>query len=168
MKYVIKQSRHYSSKAIWKFFNFLSNRNKLAYSVTFSDTCWYPEEYVSKSGWNKVFGFGSILHHWNSARFVWQPDFENHGKLRIAAYVYDRGEWTAHEFSSVLVGAARSMSIWATQNSYRFMCGTDSIEIEHSNPIFTKKLWPYFGGWDRAYKDMWIKLIRIDDIEWNE
>ena len=167
MKYSIKQSAHYSNRWLYKATHYFQNREFSAYSVTFSENCWYPEDYVAYSGWNKIFGFGDIFHHWNSARLVWQPDFDQKDILRIAAYTYERGEWVAIEFSSVPVGVARSMAIWATPTSYRFKCGKDQYEVEHSHPSYTKKLWPYFGGKDRAYKDIQIKLYPIKDINWD-
>ena len=168
MKFKIKQTRHYTNKGLYKLLHFLQRNNYQKYSVVFSDNAWYPSNNVGKSGWNKIFGFGCIFHHSNSARLVWQPDFDNKGMLKIAAYVYDNGEWTDYEFSKVPINTARSMAIWATADSYKFKCGNDQYEVEHPNPVYIKKLWPYFGGWDRAYRDIYITLYPIKDVEWDD
>ncbi len=168
MRFTIKQSCHYSNKALLKFLliflNFFRRSGYLNYSVVFSKHWWYDPKVVSYSGWNKIFGFGAIFHHTTSARLVCQPDTE-FGKLTVASYVYENGDWNAIEFSHAYIESAVSMSIDVVDNGtnkgYSFTCGKDIIFIEHSNPKSCKLLWPYFGGIDRAYKRLWIKLKRI-------
>jgi len=167
MKFTIKQGEHYSNKRLWIWLNKRNNRKKIIYSVVLDENCWYNENVVSYSGWNKIFGFGAWYHHNDSARFVWKPDYENKGKLIIASYVYKNGDWSATEFSNIYVNNAKTMSIQSIKSplpnssGYLFKCGIDEIFIKHPNPVNDKKLWPYFGGYDRAYKDMNITLNKI-------
>jgi hypothetical protein len=164
MIFKIKQGDHYSDKGIYKLYKSLvdNTEDRIAYSVVLSKDAWYPKGYVGYSGWNKIFGYGGINHHNNSARLVWQPS-EEEGKLIIAAYVYEEGEWTATEFSHCYTDAAINMTIEITKNGYKFYCGKDEVEIQHYHTEYRKLLYPYFGGRDRAYKDITIKLKKINE-----
>jgi len=175
MKFTIKQGSHYTNKRLWIWFNRKQKSDRLAYSVVLSEEAWFEDRMVAWSGWSKIFGFGGFNHHNNSARLVWRPDPTVYGKLIVAAYTYENGEWTATEFSSCYVENAVSMAIKAEKfthlnednfSGYRFYCGKDSIFVEHQNPEHKKKLWPYFGGWDRAYREVRVTLKRINDIKW--
>jgi len=167
MKFTIKQGEHYTNKRWWIWLNKQNSRRKIIYSVVLGKTCWYKNEVVSFSGWNKIFGFGAWYHHNDSARFVWKPDYENKDRLIIASYVYNNGEWESNEFSYTYTDNAKTMSIEVIKtplpntSGYLFKCGNDEIFINHPNPVNNKKLWPYFGGYDRAYKDMDITLKKI-------
>jgi len=168
MIFTIKQGQHYSNQGLYKWYNRNVKNPKLGYSVVLSDSCWYQNDIVAYSGWNKIFGFGAKLHHWNSARLVWQPNFERAGKLTVSAYVYEMGSWIAIPFAEVSTNSAVSMGIQVVDNRYVFYCGKEFVDYRHHNPQYDKALWPYFGGWDRAYTDMSVSLQRINDIKWIE
>jgi hypothetical protein len=172
MKFKIKQGNHYTNKRWWIRLNRKNRFKKIAYSVVLSSNWYYNDNIISYSGWNKIFGFGAINHHNISARLVCKPDKENKDKLIIASYVYKNGEWYDNIFSYTYTENAKSMAIRViedddiTKRGYKFYCGYDSIFIQHDNPRYEKKLWPYFGGWDRSYKDIFITLKKITDIKW--
>jgi hypothetical protein len=170
MKLTIRQGWHYTNKRWLIWLKKLNRYKRLAYSVSLSEDWWYEEKAVSYSGWNKIFGFGAWYHHGNSARLVCQPDYNVKGRLNVAAYVYEQGDWEAYVFSHMYVKSATSMAVEVVDNEeeigYRFYCGKDSLFVAHINPRYDKKLWPYFGGWDRAYKEVSVLLKRINDIKW--
>jgi len=167
MNFTIKQGEHYSNRRAWIWFNRHNRRGILTYSVVLSEHAWYSDNVVAYSGWNKIFGFGAWNHHHHSARLVWKPDDLHEGRLLIAAYTYESGVWTAREFSNMFVENAKTMMIESiysdnpSDTGYSFICGDDSEFIRHSNPRYDKKLWPYFGGHDRAYKDIDVRLKKI-------
>ena len=167
MKFTIKQGEHYTNRRWWIWLNRRNRTRRLMYSVVLSANSWYSDKLVAYSGWNKIFGFGAWNHHADSARLVYKPDDLHEGRLLVAAYTYEAGIWTAREFSHTYVESARTMAIEAVHDAdpsktgYSFLCGCDQLFVRHPNPINVKKLWPYFGGHDRAYKDFSVTLKKI-------
>ena len=167
MNFTIKQGGHYTNKRWWIWFNRHNRRRVLTYSVVLSKDWWYSDKLVSFSGWNKIFGFGAWNHHNHSARFVCKPDDLQEGRLVVAAYTYESGVWTAKEFSDYYVENAKTMSIESVyganpaETGYLFKCGANEEFVRHPNPRYEKKLWPYFGGHDRAYKELRATLKKI-------
>ncbi len=161
MKYKIKKGKHYHSnwtariKALFD----IRNRSRIAYKAMLEENCWYPESFVNTAGYNKLFGGGALLHKQNSARFVWQPDYDNEGQFKIYSYVYTNGEWDAKYLFNMHVGQWYDMRIVKQPTGYLFDW-TDGYDlITHPKPGLKKLLQPYFGGHDTAYNNMtiWLK-----------
>lgn len=163
MKYKIKQGKHYHSNLTMRVVDALRlcNKDYIGYHVMLESNCWYPSSVVQNSGYNKLFGAGKMNHQEDSARFVWQPDFDNVGRIKIFSYVYQDGIWTAKYLFTSSVGQWYALSIYLYYDplSYVFSYVDNEYIVEHNDPVLRKVLQPYFGGQDTAYKDMVIHLV---------
>lgn len=160
MEFKIKAGKHYHSNWMARIQAITNIREKKSITKTamFTESCWYPESYVKYAGHNKLFGGGAILHKQNSARFVWQPDFENQGKINIFSYVYKDGDWTDEYLFTTTVGAWEKLVLTRSHIGYTFRWDGGFLNVSHDKPTLLKPLQPYFGGQDTAYRTMIIHL----------
>ena len=110
---------------------------------------------------NKLYGFSDNNedHHQFSARIGWRW---SDNKLRLFAYVYNYGEVSSDEISSVAIGAEISCAIIVDSNHYQFKVNNDRLTLPRSSKTAQAlgyKLFPYFGGDETAPHDIniWIK-----------
>lgn len=166
MKYTIKEGRHYHSNKKARLYDFLctQQRSSIRATIMISENCWYDKSYIVNTGYNKLFGAGMLAHQVNSARFVWNPDYENKGRFNIYAYTYNNGVWSAEFLGTVSAGQWFTCEIVSTGTTYEYFLDDDAYtSMPCPNPKLTKILQPYFGGQDTAYRDM---HIHIKNIRW--
>jgi hypothetical protein len=158
-KYKIKKGRHYHSNFFQRL-NFLNLKKNLAYNAELDASCWYPEETVKNLGYNKLFGMGSINPRKNSARIVWLPDFEHKNQFRLFAYSYENNKRLEAKFlTNVQANRKFKAEIRASGGNYAFMLEGVQFNLTHGKVKRGIRLQPYFGGQDKAYQTM---LVRLD------
>ena len=161
MKFIIKEGRHYNSNWLSRLYGLLlrnPRRRVIKKTVMFSESCWYPESYVTNSGYNKLLGGGNVLHQLNSARWAWMPDYTAEGSINLYSYVYTNGEWDAKLLGHVKVGQWIELSIHTVSTGYKFCIGGYVQYIDHPNASLKKLLYPYFGGQDTSPRDIQISI----------
>ena len=126
--------------------------------MKFDAGCWYDYENNDSNDLNKVFGFGGMMHQKRSARFAWRPNFEQKGKLKVYAYVYDNGERKTEFIGDVNTQDSVEF-ILKKSNNYIFTLAGKKIEIPMNgrNPSGVK-FYPYFGGNNKAPNNMVIEI----------
>lgn len=163
MKYTIKKGNHYHSNLIMRLWMIIAMfpRKVVKYKVKFTKEAWYNKNVVIHSGYNKLFGAGAINHHIRSARFVWQPDFNNENRFRISTYVYEKGKWKARYVCTISADIEYEMKIEKNNNGYIFTCNGEKHLVEHKHPTLFRLLQPYHGGKDVAYHTYSIYLNKL-------
>ena len=161
MRYIIKKGKHFAKwswNRLWPFAKIPKQ-----FMVKFGDECWYDNSLVENPGYNKLCGFSGLNIHYNSARVVWQPDFDSPGYIKLYGYVYDRGgNWKAEYIMTVKTEEAFNIFIGYSNGKWVFIVtsynGGKTIEMSGHKPIIKLKAYPYFGGKDTAYHDMTINI----------
>ncbi len=158
MRYTIKKGNHYHSNWLQHLLFFRWGK-EMTRTVKFDRSCWYEECKVEDSGWNKLWGYGGLFHHSNSARWAWRPDHNNEGIIRIASYCYVNGERQIFEVFSIHTDIEFTLTINQTPDVYLFSHDiiTHSVIAKGRKPRW-KRLGPYFGGKDFAYRNFIIDI----------
>jgi len=164
--YTIKQGSHYAEQMAD--FRPLQD-DQLHQSIYFGYECWYDNSYVVHSGYNKLTGLSQILQpHNKSGRIVWQPDYNNVGKIKLSGYVYGAEDsWVAKPIMTVTTGDPFDVRVHKWSDKWEFIVRqhgeTRAIWIYADMPNEPLQLEiPYFGGKDAAYYDMNIYIKAID------
>jgi hypothetical protein len=152
--YIIKKGRHYANfklERLWPFTD-LAIRGE----VMLSKECWYPEECIKHSGWNKIRGIGQIFGvHTNSGRLGFQANTKKEGYCTIAGYWYtDGGDWNATVIKDIKVEQWYPFIIDWNDGEWFFSIDNSYVTAEGSKPFCPVQLNPYFGGEDKAYNTM--------------
>lgn len=161
MKYTIKAGRHYHNNNLMRFIHWiliLFNRNEISYKVRFTENMWYPVTYIVYTGYNKLFGGGQIDHHNVSARFVWNPKYDEPGIFEIFSYTYIDGEWEAEKLCDINVGQWEELKLEVTSSGYCYTHPEGTLDVPCEGASLRKILEPYFGGRDFCYTKMSVHL----------
>jgi len=167
MWYIIRKGRHYSNFFLKKLIFWEKPVVKKA--VKFGLGIWYPKTDVEFTGWNKLPGISGFGIHNKSARVVWQPDFNNYGKIRIATYVYGKNgeeKWFAEEMFTISISSTFTYTIVKNKNSWEYFFDVDDSysmyrQYAANTPKYNFKTHCYFGGKSKAPKRI---DIRVDDL----
>lgn len=161
--YKIKSGKHYSNQWFYKIFNsFFFKIKRLSYKVTFNKNCLYTLNNNDKYDINKLFGFSLGYHHIDSARFGWSV---NGNSVDIFCYCYIDGKRTSSFLLSVVPEKEYKFTIFGLSDCYVFLATDSDNQVKRKLINKTKsrnkwgyKLWPYFGGNQKAPHDMNIYL----------
>lgn len=157
-RFRIKKGKH-SNSNFWSRLLVLNFNKKLTRLVTFGKECWYPEDLVLYSGFNKLLGVSYILNHQWSGRIVWMPDFKRKDYIKLYTYVYDAAERLPNVYlGSVKVDELFYASVEVVDKGYKFKFNSEERVIEVKRPKGCFKQYPYFGGKDKAYHEMNIYM----------
>ena len=165
-EYKIKRGRHSSLHNSLR----LLNSEQLTYDVIFDETAVYEtNDPNNQADINKLFGFADCnsLHHENSARFGWRWDNVSE-QLEILAYVYAEGVLTFQSIGFVELNRAYRYHLLLYDDHYSFEVegvSTTRLEMNRGATVCNKglyyRLWPYFGGDEKAPHDISIFMRRI-------
>lgn len=160
ISYTIKKGNHYSDHNPYEATGLIS----LSLLVKFDSSAIYQTNQLENQlDVNKLYGFSDngAQHHMYSARFGWRWS-EN--SLRLFAYVYNEGQMSYEEITTINIGQTYKCSITVSGNRYIF--NVDGYVLEMPRASITSgaegyKLYPYFGGNEPAPHDIriWIKEI---------
>jgi hypothetical protein len=156
--FTIRQDHHYCDDNIFTEIETM----ELKFSVVFDSSAIYqtaaPE---NQKDINKLLGFSDneSQHHLFSARFGWRWSNDS---LRLFSYVYNNAELIYEEIGTLQIGIEYNCSILVTDNSYKFILNDKEIIMPRASTTPMAKgfkLYPYFGGDERAPHDIriWIK-----------
>jgi hypothetical protein len=102
---------------------------------------------------------GSMNPHKNSARIVWLPDFKNKNQFRLFAYFYEHQKRLEVTYlTNVQANRKFNAEIRAGKNEYGFRVGDVHFKQAHGKVKRCIRLQPYFGGQDKAYQTMFVRL----------
>ena len=160
--YIIRKDQHRSGLYFSPHFGKSTEIKK----VIFSDRCWYDKINEDSLDINKLFGFSHGLHHNNSVRFGWIPDFSNRNKIQIWSYLYHKGIRKFDLICTVDCREVHQYKISIIDN--RVFFAINDLEgnlLGELNYEFSTKfkwgynLFPYFGGDNTSPKDLDIIII---------
>ena len=137
----------------------------------FGDECWYTEDLVEHSGYNKLTGLGNLIYignggHNRSARIVWRPDHDVPGKIDLYAYIYSAdtithsADWEVKPMG-VSVQTGEPFTLWISPKHdeyWHFEINGKALDFYGILPTATYRMLPFFGGQDFAYHK--IKLYQ--------
>lgn len=157
VNYTIRKGNHYTDGNAYK----PIETGSLNFSVQFDSSAMYKsvtEE--NQYDINKLYGFSdnNADHHQYSARFGWRW---SDGALRLFAYVYNEGEMTSEEITTVPIGQTINCSIKVAASQYIFTCGDRVVSMPRKSATPQAKgyqLYPYFGGDEVAPHDITISI----------
>jgi hypothetical protein len=163
-EYVIKRGTH----GPFKFPKILFGANKMAYTITFKESCKY-EIGSDQTDINKLFGIGYFPHHHrNSVRFGWVYNPSKSQTMEIWAYWYDNGERKYEFMCDVPINspAYYEMTVQYSASVGRYfrlrvvldkeVVGAKSVVIRPQSLGYLLR--PYFGGNKKSPHDMVIDL----------
>lgn len=158
MNYTIKQGKHYSNFTLNRLLPFTST--SIVGTFRLNANCWHERNSIEYTGWNKLTGIAQIFGvHQNSGRLVWQPDFQNKGKIQIAGYVYSGGgHWKVQPIMTIDVDKDYLFSIKRSYGYWLFTVNERQIMMAGNNPVLPVKCYPYFGGKSTAPHSMNINV----------
>lgn len=160
IKYTIHAGNNYCDSNSFK----MVDVSEMKFVARFDSTAIYQTKDPSNQyDINKLYGFSdnNADHHSYSARFGWRW---SDSALRLFAYVYNSGEMTSKELTTVDIGADINCSIKVSGNQYLFT--VNSVTQSMPRTATTAKgdgyqLYPYFGGDETAPHEIriWIKNV---------
>lgn len=156
--YIIPAGHHYSTESSFS----RTAYSELRFLVRFDQSAIYQTiDTANQYDINKLYGFSDneANHHTFSARIGWRWS-EN--ALRLFGYVYNNGEPSYEEITSISIGTVHECSIRVTGSTYVFTVNSSSLVMPRSSTGAVAngyKLFPYFGGDEMAPHDIhiWIK-----------
>lgn len=156
--YIIKEGNHSTSSKIASL-----SVSKMAFKVVFDSTAIYKTKNPSnQADINKLYGLSDCgsHHHQNSARFGWRW---YNDQLEILAYSYSAGKRLSTFITSVELDEENTYTLELTENEYIFKLKDKTVSIERacSGTSNGYRLYPYFGGDERAPHDI---SISIEDL----
>jgi len=161
-KYLIKKGNHKASGL-----NFgLSISNRFRYKASFTKSCLYNFENDDKFDINKLCGVSTDLYHHNqSARIGWRSN--GAGGIEILAYWYDDGVRYHEHLLHIDLEEEVGLEILCLDDKFYFTAKTLFDHVQHTVELNNKpcsvkyKLYPYFGGNQKAPNDISIFLKEI-------
>jgi hypothetical protein len=140
-------------------------KSDLSFYAIFDSSAIYTSK-TPENQWdiNKLYGFSDCndSHHTNSARIGWRWLNEN---LEIHGYVYQGGVRASFFLGNVTLGEPHFYSIKLLSDVYSFQLNNnppiETVRMNGCEKGFYYKLFPYFGGDERAPHDI---LISINEI----
>jgi len=162
MKSTINKGKHYSRNWLYKVIFFLNYRKSITKYVEFDESCWYERDSVENTGVNKLFGFSGMKHKTNSARFGWQPNFNERGWINLYDYSYIDGERVYGVIYTCKVGFVYKLQLIKIISNVRFLVDDGIKCVKKFNTLrIWKRLWFYFGGKSKAPQKMSVKIRRV-------
>lgn len=157
-KYTIPQGNNYCDGSAYVPVETL----ELSFLVRFDSSAIYQTRLAENQyDINKLYGFSDngMDHHQFSARFGWRW---SDGSLRLFAYVYNNGAWSAQEIGTINIGATVYCSIKVEGGEYIFTMDKKEVHMPRLSMTAKAKgyqLYPYFGGDETAPHEVrvWIK-----------
>lgn len=164
MIFKIKQGQHSSNQHLYKIANYFNLSNKMAFAVTFTDSCAYDLHSIDQLDINKLFGFSNGKHHDNSARFGWS--YINN-KIQLWAYYYNNGQRKNKLLTILELNKPYQLYLRVVETKYQFAVADTTRALallrvpKGTDKNFGYRLWPYFGGNSVSPHDMEIHMTRI-------
>ena len=160
IEYIIPKGGHYANINPFKTVQY----NELKFIAWFDNTAIYQtSDPNNQEDINKLFGFSdnNEQHQQYSARIGWNWA---RNALRLYAYVYNNGNRSFTEITSVSLQTEINCSIKINGSQYIFTVNNTSVEMPRSSSTAESegyKLYPYFGGDETSPHDIhiWIKEI---------
>lgn len=158
--YLIVRGQHYSQQTALV----STNYNELRFLVKFdSSAIYHTLTAENQYDINKLYGFSdnNAHHHEFSARIGWRW---SDGALRLFAYIYNNGQSSSKEISTISIGEEHQCSIRVTEHSYIFTVNEHSKTMPRGSSTTSAigyKLFPYFGGDETAPHDIRIRIKEI-------
>ena len=160
IKYTIPAGQHYADQNGFQTVAY----NELKFNVKFDSSAIYKAvDPANQEDINKLYGFSdnNANHEQFSARFGWNWA---RGALRLYAYVYNSGERSFVEITSIQIGSEYTCSIKVSGDHYIFNANNKTIEMGRGSQTSKGsgyRLYPYFGGDETAPHeiDIWIKEL---------
>lgn len=157
MKYIIRKNKHYS----FHFPSFtLSNKFK-QYTIKFFKSCLYSFGNADDNDVNKLVGytFGMIPNpHKNSFRLGWNCI---NGRISLFSYAYINSERIIRYLCDLDTDKSYNVIIYVIKNKIRVSIDDEvyytGIDVS-GLPNFGWKLFPYFGGNNKAPHDILIEI----------
>jgi hypothetical protein len=157
-KYTIRSGQQYCDQNGYKSVDL----TEMKFSVRFDSTAIYTcKDAQNQDDINKLYGFSdnNSDHHQFSARFGWRW---SNNALRLFAYVYNRGQVSSKEITTIPIGHELNCSILVAGKTYVFKVNDTTLEMPREAETTTARgyqLYPYFGGDEVAPHeiDIWIK-----------
>lgn len=155
--FTIKKGNHYCDNNIYTEIE----TAELKFSVVFDSSAIYQTTALeNQEDINKLFGFSDneSQHHLFSARFGWRWSNDS---LRLFTYVYNNAELMYEEIGTIEIGTEYDCSIAVTDSTYKFRLNDYEVLMPRtSTTLLVKgfKLYPYFGGDERAPHDIRIRI----------
>lgn len=158
--YVIKAGSHSTGSSLSSL-----SISKMTFKVTFDSTAIYKtEDPANQADINKLYGLSDCgtHHHQNSARFGWRW-FND--ELEIHAYNYSNGKRYFSYITSVALNEEFTYSLELTEDEYIFSLNDQIISMDRycSESASAYKLFPYFGGDEKAPHDIAIIIEDLPD-----
>ena len=156
--YFIPKGQHYSQQSIYTPVEY----NELRFTVKFDSSAVYTTlDPNNQYDINKLYGFSDngTVHHEFSARIGWRW---SDNALRLFGYVYNNGEVSYEELTTISTGTEHECSIRIEGNHYIFSADDKTLSMTRTGTAAVAtgyKLFPYFGGDETAPHDIhiWIK-----------
>lgn len=158
--YTIPKGQHYATQNTFQSVNY----DELKFTVQFdSSAVYYTTDPRNQEDINKLYGFSdnNAEHQQFSARFGWNWA---RNALRLYAYVYNNGERSSKEITSVNIGSTYTCSIKILPGHYLFSVEDSNTEMLRGSTTASAvgyKLYPYFGGDETAPHEINIRIKEL-------
>jgi len=167
-KWKICKGWHFSLSNFWMRFIPRIGTCPVTYKFKFPKEDWFPYSDPDDLDISKLCGFSYGLHHNNSVRIGWTPDFKKEDQFILYFYLYNNGVRITREFSKINSDIDYSLTI--SFDAFEFV----TFDMSNDAGIMPVKasekfilpackigysLWWYFGGNKTAPKKMviWLK-----------
>lgn len=151
--YTIKKGNHSSVSG-----PYFASANKVSCQVILDESCIYTISEENQSDTNKLFGLSDAYNHSDhSARFGWR--YYNN-RIEILTYVRRGGSFYFDVIGSVNPRDTNYYSIEILPDVYRFTFNNTVSDVQRTSQYSGKRyrLFPYFGGNEKAPQDIFIKI----------
>lgn len=168
-KWIINKGWHSSLSNFWlRLVPKWNNGKPVTYKFKMSGDNWYPYKEPDDHDVNKFFGFSMGLHHKDSIRLGWAPNFNKRGSFNIYFYLYNNGARFFSRFTKINADTDYTITISVDFGYVTFeLFDQDGNSIAKSSERFSvpdKKigyyLWFCFGGNKPAPKEMTAWLTK--------
>lgn len=155
--YEIPQGKHYSRRVVSSAIPNFTKKTTLSFKAYFWDNCLYS----GNDAINKLYGVticAASTVHKNSARFGWRG---NKGVIEIYAYWYIDGVRGWYKMGETLVWQQNNYQIVIKDHeiAYTFDGNTHIVPRNDCSDILLVRLFPYFGGTQKAPQTMKISIL---------
>lgn len=156
--YKIKKGNHYSRIPVPHIHGGIRTYQAIA---VFDSNCLYESNSKDSKDLNKLCGFTYGFIHKNSIRIAWLPTAT--GRIGLYLYLYNKGKRYIEYLDEVEVNKQLYINLTVTPEEVICKLSQKMISIERGIKLNYNVNWgvlcyPYFGGNDKAPKDMSIKL----------
>ena len=160
IKHTIQQGNHYCDANTFRQIKL----SEMKFTARFDSTAIYQTRSAENQyDINKLYGFSdnNANHQQYSARLGWRW---SDGALRLFAYIYNAGQVSSKELTTVSIGSEINCSIKLTSENYVFTVNDVTTQLPRMATTETAEgcqLYPYFGGDEAAPHqiNIWIKNL---------